>query len=130
MWIYLDDLQGLVHGGLGIERQLGIDLGRDLAGDDLQDLLAELDQQAVQGGVDLLVNGLTLGLAVGNSRVDEGGIVGLLGGSQDQGGVGGSILGLVFADGCERLALPSGNVSRPKTRGEMNILAKSPKITR
>jgi hypothetical protein len=35
----LDNVQGLVDTGLGVEREAGIDLGGDLAGDDLEDLL-------------------------------------------------------------------------------------------
>lgn len=97
---YLNDRESLVNGGLGVEGQLGVDLGGDLAGDDLENLLAELNKQTVDGGIDLLVNGLALGLAVGNGSVDESGILGLLGSSQDQGGVGGGILGLVLADSC------------------------------
>lgn len=99
----LDDVQGLVNGGLGVKGQLGVNLSRDLAGDDLQDLLAELDEETVQGSVDLLVDSLALLLAVGNSRVNEGGILGLLGSGQDQGGVRGGVLGLVLADGCDTL---------------------------
>lgn len=102
---YLDDLKGLLDGALSVEGQLGIDLSRDLAGNDLQDLLAELDQQAVHGGLDLLVDGLADLFAVGDGSVDEGSILGLLGGSQDQGGVGGGILGLVLADGCDTLVI-------------------------
>lgn len=101
---YLEDLKGLVDGALGVEGQLGVDLGRDLAGDDLQDLLAELDQEAVESVLDLLIKGRALLLAVGNSGIDQGGVLGLLGSSQDQGGVGSGILGLVLADGCDTLA--------------------------
>lgn len=50
--------------------------------------------------LDLVVDTLALGLAVGNGGVDQGGILGLLGSGQDQGGVGGGILGLVLADSC------------------------------
>lgn len=95
---YLDDGEGLVNGGLGVEGQLGVNLGGDLAGDDLEDLLAELNEETVQGGIDLLINGLAMGLTVGNGRVDKSSVLGLLGGSQDQGGVGGGILGIVLAD--------------------------------
>jgi len=41
-----------------------------------------------------------MGLAVLNSNVDELGIFGLLGSREDEGGVGGGILWLIFADGC------------------------------
>lgn len=102
---YLDDVKGLVNGGLGVEGQLGVDLSRDLTGDDLQDLLAELNEEAVQSSLDLLVGALAVLLAVGNGGIDESGVLGLLGSSQDQGGVGGGVLGLVLADGWDMLAL-------------------------
>ena len=57
---YINDVQGLVDGCLGVEREGGIDLGRDLAGNNLEDLLAELDEKVVQGGLDLLVKRATL----------------------------------------------------------------------
>jgi hypothetical protein len=101
---YLDDGEGLVNGGLGVEGQLGVNLGGDLAGNDLEDLLAELNEETVQGGIDLLVDGLALGLTEGNGSVDESGVLGLLRGSQDQGRVGGGILGLVLADSYEAVS--------------------------
>lgn len=56
---HLDNVQGLVNAGLGVERETGIDLGGDLAGNDLQDLLAELNQETVEGSIDLGVDVLT-----------------------------------------------------------------------
>ena len=98
-------MKGLVNGALGVKGQLGVDLSGDLAGDDLQDLLAELDEEAVQGGLNLLIEAAALSLAVGDRGIDELGILGLLGGSEDQGGVGGSILRLVLANGCEDVSV-------------------------
>lgn len=92
-------MKGLVDGGLGVEGEAGVNLGRDLAGDDLEDLLAELDEEAVEGGIDLVVDVTALGLGVLHGLVDQGGVLGLLGGSEDERGVGGGILGLVLADG-------------------------------
>lgn len=92
-------MKGLVDGALGVEGERGIDLSRDLAGDDLENLLAELDEEAVEGGIDLGVDVATLALAVLNGGVDQLGVLGLLGSGQDQGRVGGGILGLVLADG-------------------------------
>jgi hypothetical protein len=100
---YLDDLEGLVDGGLGVEGKLGVNLSGDLAGDDVENLLSELDKETVKGGLDLLIEGAALLLTVGNGSVDEGSVFGLLGSSQDQGGVGGGILGLVLANGCVML---------------------------
>ncbi len=95
---YLDNLEGLVHGRSGVEGQASVDLGGDLAGDDLEDLSAELDEQAVEGKLGLLIDGATLGLGVGNGLVDQGSILGLLGGGEDEGGVRRGILGLVGGD--------------------------------
>lgn len=93
-------MQSLVDGSLGVEGETSINLSRDLAGDDLEDLLTETNEEVVEGGVDLLVEGLALLLAVGNSGVDQRSVLGLLGGGEDEGGVGGGILGLVLADSC------------------------------
>lgn len=123
-------MKGLVDGGLGVEGQLGVDLSRDLAGDDLQDLLAKLDQETVQSRINLLIDVLAVLLAVGNGSIDESGILGLLGRGQDQGGVGGGILGLVLADSCDTLAHPIlksiGRSKKAATRHGGYILAKSP----
>lgn len=48
-------MEGLVDGSLGVKREAGIHLSRDLAGDNLQNLLAEFDKQTVDCGVDLVV---------------------------------------------------------------------------
>ena len=92
-------MKGLVNRGLGVERETSIDLSGDLAGDDIKDLLAELNEETVQGGVDLLVKSDALLLAGSDGGVDEAGVLGLLGGSQDQRVVGGGILRLVLVDG-------------------------------
>ena len=105
-------MEGLVNGGLGVEREAGIDLSGDLAGDDFEDLLAELDKQTVEGGIDLLVDSLALGLTLGDGGIDEAGVLGLLGGSQDQGGVGGGILRLVLANGGEVTGVADDNLNR------------------
>lgn len=44
-------------------------------------------------------------LGVVDCGVDQLGVLGLLGGREDQGGVGGGILGLVLADGCGSLSV-------------------------
>lgn len=94
-------MKGLVNGGLCVERETGVDLGGDLAGDLVQDLLAELHQEVVQSGIDLLLDVLTVALAVLDGIVDQLGVLGLLGGGEDERGVGGGILGLVLFDGRE-----------------------------
>lgn len=101
--IYLDDLKGLLDGGIGVEGQLGVDLSGDLAGDDVEDLLSELDKETVEGGLNLLIEGLAVLLTVSDGSVDESGVLGLLGSGENQGGVGGGILGLVLANGCGSL---------------------------
>jgi hypothetical protein len=102
---YLDNVEGLVDRGLGVKGEPGVDLGGDLAGNNLENLLAELDQQAVEGIVDLLLNVAALLLGVVDGDVYQLGVLGLLGGGQDEGGVGGGILGLVLGDGCAVLSM-------------------------
>lgn len=97
--VELDDVKGLVDGSLGVEGEPGINLSGDLAGDDLEDLLAELNEKVVEGSVDLLIKSLALLLALLDGSVDQAGVLGLLRSSQDQGRVGGSILRLVLANG-------------------------------
>lgn len=91
-------MQSLLNGSLLVEGESGINLCRDLAWHDLQDLLAELHEEVIQCRIDLLFNGATVLLAVLNSVVDELGVLLLLRGSEDQGWVGGSILWLVLVD--------------------------------
>lgn len=98
---YVEDVKGLVNAALLVEREPRIDLSRDLARHDLQDLAAELHKQVVQCSIDLLVHVLAMGLAVLNSLIDELGVFGFLGGRKDEGWVGGGILRLVLVDGGE-----------------------------
>lgn len=103
---YLDDVQRLVDRSLGAEGEAGVDFGRHLAGDDGEDLLAELDQEPVQSRVYLVVDGSALLLGVLDGHIDQLGVLGLIGSLQDQGGVGRSILGLVFANGWRESSAP------------------------
>ena len=98
---YVDNAESLLDGDILVEGEAGVDLSGDLAGDDLQDLGTELDKQVVEGDVDLLSDVLAVLLAVGDSLVDELGVLGLLGGGEDEGRVGGGILRLVLANGGE-----------------------------
>lgn len=93
-------MKGLVNGSLGGERETGIDLSGDLSWDNVQDLLTKLNKELVEGGVNSGVKVLTLLLTVGDSGIDELGVLWLLGGSEDQRWVGGGILWLIFANGC------------------------------
>jgi hypothetical protein len=96
---HVNDAQGLLDRGLGVEGEAGVNLGGDLAGDDLENLGAELDEEVVEGLVDLGVDVTAGGLGGGDGLVDQGGVLGLLGGGEDEGGVGGGILRLVLANG-------------------------------
>jgi hypothetical protein len=98
---YVDNAKSLLDGDVLVEGEAGVNLSGDLAGDDLQDLAAELDKEVVEGHVDLLVDLLAVLLAVGDSLVDELGVLGLLRRGEDEGGVGGGILRLVLANGGE-----------------------------
>lgn len=101
-------MEGLVNTSLGIEGEASINLGGDLAGDNLEDLLAEFNQEIVQGSIDLGVKALTglLCFCVRDSIVDELSSFRLLGGRQDDGGVCGGILRLVLCNG-GKIALES-----------------------
>lgn len=98
-------MKSLVDGGLGVERVKGIDLSGDLAGNDLENLLAELNQEAVEGIINLLVDRAALLLSVVDGNIDQLGVLGLLGGSEDEGGVGGGILRLVLANGYREMSV-------------------------
>ncbi len=95
---YLDDLQGLVNGGLRVEREAGVDLGRDLAGDYLKDIAAELDEESVEGILNLVVEIASLLLGEVDSGIYQLAIFGLLGGGEDERRVCGGILRLVLSD--------------------------------
>jgi hypothetical protein len=94
-------VQGLVDGGLGVERESGVDFGGDLAGNDLEDLLTELDEQTVKSIVDLLIDALAAAVLLGvcNGIVNQLCVLGLLRGGEDEGRVGRGVLRLVFANG-------------------------------
>lgn len=64
-----DDLLGLGDGGLLVEGETGIDLGRDTAGDDLQDLDTKVDEELVQGRLGLGLDG-TIWRQVGMRPLD------------------------------------------------------------
>lgn len=93
-------MQGLVNGGLCVEGEAGIDLSRDLAGDNLKNLPAELNEKSVKGILDLVVKVATLLLGEVDGGIDQLSIIGLLRGGKDEGRVGGSILGLVLSNAC------------------------------
>ena len=95
-------MQSLVDRGLGVEGEGGVDLGRDLSGNDFKDLLAELNQEVIKGGFDLAVERAALLLRLGDGGIDQSAILGLLRRGQDEGGVGGGILRLVLAN-CYRI---------------------------
>lgn len=71
-------MQGLVHTLLSAEGESSIDFCRDLAGNDLEDLGAELHKEVIKGGVDLLVNVLAMVLAILDRLVDERSVLRLL----------------------------------------------------
>lgn len=101
MVAYLNNMQRLLHTRLLIKREARIHLRRHLARHDLQNLAAKLHEQIIERGVDLGIDVLAVLLAVGDGLVDELGVLLLLGGCQDEGGVGGGVLRLVLADGGE-----------------------------
>lgn len=63
-----DEVLSLLDGGFLVERETGVNLGRDTARDNLEDLATEGDEETVGGEVELLglVRGLLLGVLDGN----------------------------------------------------------------
>lgn len=58
-----------------------------------------MHEKSIECGLDLVVKGSIDLLSLNNSCVDELCVVGLLGGCENEGGVGRGILGLVLCDG-------------------------------
>ena len=94
-------MKRLLNASLLVKAESCVDLSRNLAGHNLQDLATELDEEVVEGGIDLLVGVVAVLHTVGDGIVDELGVLGLLGGGEDEGRVGGGILRLVLANGGE-----------------------------
>jgi hypothetical protein len=57
---YLDDVKSLVNRGLGVEGETSINFGGNLSGDDVKDFPAELNEETVEGSIDLLIDSLAL----------------------------------------------------------------------
>jgi hypothetical protein len=125
---YVDDAEGLLNGDLLVEGEAGVDLSGDLAGDNLQDLGTETDEQVVKGHVDLLGDILAVLLAVGDSLVDELGVLGLLGGGEDEGRVGGGILRLVLANGGEVTGVADDGLSCESCQCLLSSMLFSPRV--
>lgn len=89
---HVNDVKGLVNRSLGVKGESGVNFGGNLARNDLQDLLSELDKETVEGSINLLIDVLAVLLSVGDGSVNELGILLLLGGLENQTWVGGGIL--------------------------------------
>jgi hypothetical protein len=85
--VELNDVEGLGDGGLGVKGVTGVDFGRDAAGDDFQDFLAEFDEEAVEGGLDLVVDIVAFLEAVLDCCVDLFCVGGFLGCGEEQRGI-------------------------------------------
>jgi hypothetical protein len=91
-------MQSLLNTSILIKREPSINLCRHFPRHNRQNLLSELHQEPVEGGVDLLIEILAVVLAVRDRDVHELGVLSFLGCREDQRWVGGCILGLVFSD--------------------------------
>ena len=100
-FVHADEVTGFVDVGLGVEGEAGVDFGGDAAGDDFEDFEAEGDDEAVHDGVEKGGAGEGGGFAVGDGFFDEGLVFVFLGGLEDEGGVGGGVLGFVGLHGFE-----------------------------
>ena len=105
-------MQRLLHAEVLVEREPRIHLRRDLARYYLENFAAELDKQVVDRGIYLLVDVTALAFTVRNRIVDELCVLGLLGGGEDEGRVGGRILRLVLLDRGEVTAVGNDSLLR------------------
>ena len=96
-----DELFGFRDGGCGVEGKTGVDFGGNTTRNDLEDLKAEEDEDAVEDGFDQSVTGLAGFLEFLDSLLNDAAILGLAGSLKDERGVGGGILRLVFLHGGE-----------------------------
>lgn len=120
--VKINDLKGLLDGGILVKGDASINLGRDTARDNLQDLRAKLDKENVQSSLSLLGKRARAGLDGSNSVVNEGSVLSLLRGGKDEGRVGGGILGLVLGDGCgEKKKLQVRNCRKVR-KAKTNVL--------
>ena len=94
-------MAGLGDGAGDVEGEAGIGLGGDAAGDDLEDFLAEGDEDVIDDVLDLGGAGEAGVFLILNDLVEDVAVLGLLGGGVDEAGIGGGVLGLEFADGLE-----------------------------
>lgn len=53
-------MQGLVNRGLGVKGEASVDFSGNLAGNDVEDLPTEFNEQTVEGRVNLVVDGRAL----------------------------------------------------------------------
>ena len=83
---------------MSIEREASVNFGGDSARNNFQDLVAEFDEESIKCSINLLIEVLAFVLAVLDGDVYEFGVFGLFRCSEDERGVSGGILGLVFAD--------------------------------
>ena len=92
---------GLGDETLGIEGEAGVGLGRDASGNNLQNLLAELDQQVVHNLGDKRFAAEGRFPPIGNRPLDEAFVAGHLSGLQDERGVSGRVLRRKFFESGE-----------------------------
>ncbi len=101
LFVHADEVAGFVDVGLGVEGEAGVDFGGDAAGDDFEDFEAEGDDEAVHDAVEEGGSGEGGGFAVCDGFFDEGFVFVFLGGLEDEGRVGGGVLGFVGLHGLE-----------------------------
>lgn len=109
-------MESLVYGSLGVEREPCVNLGGNLARNDLEDLFAKLNEQGVQSAVGLVFNGTTSGPADLDGSINELLVLRLLRSGKDQGRVGRSILRFVLVNG-SKVTRVTNNDLRGNQRG-------------
>jgi hypothetical protein len=96
---HLDNVQSLLNRSFRVKRESCIDFGRHAAGNNLQDLAAELDKEVVKSGIDFLLDAAAVGLAILDGLVNECCVCWLLGCREDKRRIGCCVLRLVLVNG-------------------------------
>lgn len=71
-------MQCLFYCGFSVEGKLCINLGRNFPRYDLKDLFPKFNKEAIQGSINLIIDGAAFLFAVGDSHVDKRRILQLL----------------------------------------------------
>jgi hypothetical protein len=103
-------MERLFHVGLLVKSEPRVDLRRDFAWYNAQDLVPKLHKQVVESGIGLLIEILSMTPAIRHCLIDELSVFGLLGCGENERRVGCRILWFVFGDRGEFAGVTQNNL--------------------